>query len=212
VVPFCRVVNQAPQIRVLAVSHISASPGGMLHLATKLASAALRGHMSPSELRTLIALSAIGVFGGGYALRASRAGLWSALKALGLLAIAHSSRGLLAAAVQQAFPSLAQRVRELQGGLGQGGVAGDQAQGDGGPRVPTLLGADHGRHQVCVLCGCVVVLLCGCVWLCVAVCGCVWLCVTVCGCVWLCVAVCGCVWLSVTVCGCAALLCGYVAA
>jgi hypothetical protein len=145
----------------------------MMHLATKLVSAALRGQMAPTEMRTLVALSAIGVFGGGYAIRASRRNLWSALKALALLTVAHSARGAMLSLVRAAFPSLFQRIRQLvvedavvtAGGADHGDcdVSSDSAGSSSHSRRSTgssssrrsiagtqapLISSEHSRHQV----------------------------------------------------------------
>ena len=144
----------------------------MLHLATKLVSAALRGQMAPTEVRTLVALSAIGVFGGRYAIRSSRRNLWSALKALALLTVAHSARGAVLSLVRAAFPSLFQRIKQLvvedatgtAGGADHGDcdVSSDSAGSSSHSRRSTgsssrrsiagtqapLICSEHSRHQV----------------------------------------------------------------
>ena len=114
----------------------------MLHVGIALLQAALRGQMQPRELRAFVALAAVGVFGGGYAIRASRRGVWGAAKALLLLAVAHSSRGLIISTLHDVAPTLLQRLRQLQ--ASQPGVSDAfNALTEEGPSRH-----EHARHQL----------------------------------------------------------------
>jgi hypothetical protein len=118
----------------------------MLHVVARLAQAALRGQMQPKELRAFIALSVIGMFGSGYAIRSSRRGVWGALKAIALLGAAHASRGAIASALHDAFPALMQRLHDIADDRDREEAA--VAEGASAPGVGVFkLSPRHDRHQ-----------------------------------------------------------------